>query len=125
MLVDDVLIGAERAIQMAHQLELLLPSMPQPPQKNKIYEQLKRPARSVEDGVAITMNDPGLGKGLADTGKRGKVEALRTDAAKIFVDGVLEGETAALIEPYDSHAGGHGHLHLDDTNSSHWWLRCW
>ena len=26
----------------------------------------------------------------------------------------VEGETAALIEPYDSHAGGHGHLHLDD-----------
>ena len=46
MLVDDVLTGAERAIQMAHQFELLLPLMRQPPQKiSRFTSSLKRLAR--------------------------------------------------------------------------------
>lgn len=35
---------------------------------------------------------------------------LRLDSAKLFLDGVLEGETAALLEPYAS--GSHGNLNL-------------
>ena len=35
---------------------------------------------------------------------RGTGARLRVDAAKIFVDGVLEGETAALLQPYLDHA---------------------
>ncbi len=35
---------------------------------------------------------------------------VRRQSAKIFVDGVLEGETAALIAPYFSDKGGHGML---------------
>jgi len=35
---------------------------------------------------------------------------LRLDSAKLFLDGVLEGETAALLAPYAS--GGHGNLNL-------------
>ena len=119
MLVDDVLIGAERAIQMAHQFGITSAiDAATTTEDIEIYEQLKASgALTLRMVLAITMNDPGLGIGSRadiDVSKRGNVEALRTDAAKIFVDGVLEGETAALIEPYDSHAGGHGHLHLDD-----------
>jgi predicted amidohydrolase YtcJ len=41
---------------------------------------------------------------------RGTRARLRTDAAKIFVDGVLEGETAALLEPYLDRPGFAGPL---------------
>ncbi len=49
-----------------------------------------------------------------DSGKR-----LRMDAAKIFVDGVLEGETAALLEPYTGSAGARGMLLInpDELNA--------
>ncbi|MEK9591200.1 MAG: amidohydrolase family protein, partial [Gammaproteobacteria bacterium] len=108
MLVDDVLIGAERAIQMAHQFGITSAiDAATTTEDIEIYEQLKASgALSLRMVLAITMNDPGLGIGSRadiDVSERGNVEALRTDAAKIFVDGVLEGETAALIEPYDSH----------------------
>ncbi len=43
---------------------------------------------------------------------RGTNERLRTDSAKIFVDGVLEGETAALLEPYLDHPGFSGDLKM-------------
>lgn len=41
---------------------------------------------------------------------RGTGNRLRLDAAKIFVDGVLEGETAALLEPYLDRDGASGML---------------
>ena len=41
---------------------------------------------------------------------RGTGKRLRLDAAKIFVDGVLEGETAALLEPYIGREGASGML---------------
>jgi predicted amidohydrolase YtcJ len=43
---------------------------------------------------------------------------IRRHAAKIFVDGVLEGETAALIEPYIDRNGARGNLLLqpDELN---------
>lgn len=43
---------------------------------------------------------------------RGTGAKLRTDAAKIFVDGVMEGETAALLEPYVDRPGYTGQLNL-------------
>jgi len=39
---------------------------------------------------------------LVDPSDRGSGEALRLDSVKIYMDGVLEGETAALLEPYAS-----------------------
>ena len=41
---------------------------------------------------------------------RGTGKRIRRDAAKIFVDGVLEGETAALLEPYAGRDGAAGML---------------
>ncbi len=43
---------------------------------------------------------------------RGTGSRLRTDSAKIFIDGVLEGETAALLEPYLDHPGFSGDLKM-------------
>ncbi|MDZ7668249.1 MAG: amidohydrolase [Gammaproteobacteria bacterium] len=37
---------------------------------------------------------------LLNPGSRGSGALVRADAAKIFLDGVLEGETAALLDPY-------------------------
>jgi hypothetical protein len=37
---------------------------------------------------------------------------INTDSVKIFVDGVLEGETAALVDPYTGMDGHRGHLNL-------------
>lgn len=50
---------------------------------------------------------------LIDMRTRGTSEPIRIDAAKIFVDGVLEGETAALLEPYlDRQPPKNGELNL-------------
>ena len=49
---------------------------------------------------------------LIRTEDRGSGLRLRRDAAKLFVDGVLEGETAALLEPYLGEGGGTGMLVL-------------
>jgi predicted amidohydrolase YtcJ len=43
---------------------------------------------------------------------RGTGARLRVDSAKIFVDGVLEGETAALLQPYLDHPGFSGDLKM-------------
>lgn len=55
---------------------------------------------------------------LLDPASRGSGSLVRTDAAKIFLDGVLEGETAALLEPYlDPHGKGanrRGSLNVPD-----------
>ncbi|MGE0624142.1 MAG: amidohydrolase [Pseudomonadales bacterium] len=47
------------------------------------------------------------GDTLADPASRGTGARVRSDAVKIFADGVLEGETAALLEPYLETEGGH------------------
>ena len=81
MLVDDVLIGAERAIQMAHQFGITSAiDAATTTEDIKIYEQLKASgALTLRMVLAITMNDPGLGIGSRtdiDVSKRGNVEAL-------------------------------------------------
>ncbi len=47
---------------------------------------------------------------LMNPADRNSNARLRTDSAKIFVDGVLEGETAALLEPYLDNPGFSGDL---------------
>ena len=117
MLFEDAEEGARRAIRMATSVGITSAIDAATTDEDlAVYRSLERagelPVRMV---LAIAMNDPGLGLGARsaiDLATRGDVNALRTDSAKIFVDGVLEGETAALLEPYDSHSGGHGHLNL-------------
>lgn len=49
---------------------------------------------------------------LVDPASRGTDALLRTDAAKLFLDGVLEGETAALVEPYLGRGKARGILNV-------------
>jgi predicted amidohydrolase YtcJ len=61
--------------------------------------------RVAGDG-AIAADSP-----LLDPAARATERLVRADAAKIFLDGVLEGETAALLEPYlDPQGRGAGRL---------------
>ena len=62
--------------------------------------------------VASVSTDGGLeaALALADPAARGTDALVRADAAKIFLDGVLEGETAALLEPYLDRHGASGQL---------------
>lgn len=53
-------------------------------------------------------DEPGLA--LFESRDAVRSEYLRPDSAKIFVDGVLEGETAALLEPYLGDRPHHGEL---------------
>jgi predicted amidohydrolase YtcJ len=50
---------------------------------------------------------------LADRGRRVSSPRLEADAAKIFVDGVIEGGTASLLDPYLHRPGDRGDLNLD------------
>jgi predicted amidohydrolase YtcJ len=50
---------------------------------------------------------------LVQPGDRGSASRLRVDAVKFFLDGVLEGETAALLEPYIGRDGAAGQLNVE------------
>jgi predicted amidohydrolase YtcJ len=56
-------------------------------------------ARVVASVRMAGYGDPG-DPSLLDPDSRGSGALVRVDAAKIFLDGVLEGETAALLDPY-------------------------
>ena len=63
--------------------------------------------------LSVTVGQPLAGTtnpGLIVPEDRGSGQRLRLDAAKIYVDGVLEGETAALLEPYIGGDGAAGML---------------
>lgn len=49
---------------------------------------------------------------LLDPASRGSGALVRANAAKIFLDGVLEGETAALLEPYIGRGGASGAMNM-------------
>ena len=63
--------------------------------------------------VSVTVGENPYGatdRQLIAPADRGSGKRLRLDAAKICVDGVLEGETAALLEPYIGGDGASGML---------------
>ena len=63
--------------------------------------------------VSVTTGENPIGatnRDLVTPEDRGAGKRIRVDAAKIFVDGVLEGETAALLEPYIGRGGASGML---------------
>jgi predicted amidohydrolase YtcJ len=59
--------------------------------------------------ASIAVTDP-QADSLMRADDRGTAKLVHADAAKIFVDGVLEGETAALLEPYLDNPGHVGQL---------------
>ena len=63
--------------------------------------------------LSVTIGENPIGvsnRDLIAPEDRGTGKRIRLDAAKIFVDGVLEGETAALLEPYIGRGGASGML---------------
>jgi len=74
------------------------------------YEQIdKRGQLTARVVASIDIEDPNA-DALMHAQERGTGAKLRTDAAKIFIDGVLEGETAALLAPYLDHPEQLGQL---------------
>jgi len=82
------------------------------PEELETWRRLEAQGRLTARIVAsIRMSDGGADgpRELLAPGARGSGALVRADAAKIFLDGVLEGETAALLEPYlDPHGKGAG-----------------
>jgi predicted amidohydrolase YtcJ len=76
------------------------------------WRALARDGRLTARIVASVSTEGGLDAALAlaDPAARGSDVLVRADAAKIFLDGVLEGETAALLEPYLDRHGASGQL---------------
>ncbi len=115
--LDEAIEGARTAMHMAHAVGITsIIEAAATAEDLQVYRALEASgARTVRAVLAIALNDPGLGilaPAVFDLAQRGQPEVLRMDTAKIFVDGVLEGETAALLEPYNSVRGGHGHLQM-------------
>jgi hypothetical protein len=81
------------------------------------YAALERRSRLTARVVASVRVDPG--KGLAEVARLGSLRRrytaghLRVAAAKIFVDGVLETSTAAVLEPYVGTSGDRGKANLE------------
>ncbi len=80
--------------------------------------------RKLENGNKLKMRfraslyvDPDKGieqiKSLNEEREKNKSELFQTNAAKIFIDGVVEGSTAYLKEPYKHIPGSHGELLWD------------
>jgi hypothetical protein len=76
-----------------------------------------RVVTSLTYGVFAAHAGPDFERVLAERGRYAS-ERLHTDAVKIFVDGVLEGETAALLDPYLGMGGHRGELNLDPAGLS-------
>jgi predicted amidohydrolase YtcJ len=67
-------------------------------------------ARVVASVLISDANDHAKADALIRPQDRGTGSRIRTDSAKLFIDGVLEGETAALLQPYLDRPGYSGDL---------------
>jgi predicted amidohydrolase YtcJ len=67
--------------------------------------------------ASIKVTEPNA-DALMHADDRGNGARLRRDSAKIFIDGVLEGETAALLEPYLDRPGHMGQLNVEPQQLS-------
>ena len=79
-----------------------------------------RAALAYGRGDLCTLDSPDDYERLLSNRSQLSSERFKLAAVKLFIDGVLEGETAALVSPYLSDEGGSGHLtysqeHLNTT----------
>lgn len=111
--------GALRALELANSLgitSIVAASVDEP--NLEVWRRLESEDRlSARIVTSIRVAGSIGGEGSAAAGlallapeTRGSGAMVRVDAAKIFLDGVLEGETAALLEPYAARNGKGGHL---------------
>ncbi len=69
-----------------------------------------RAALAYGRGDLFTLDSPDDYERLLANRAELSTERFKLAAVKLFIDGVLEGETAALVSPYLSDEGGSGHL---------------
>ena len=69
-----------------------------------------RAALAYGHGALFTLDSPEEYERLVGESAQLATENFKLGAVKLFIDGVLEGETAALVSAYLSEKGGHGDL---------------
>ena len=69
-----------------------------------------RAALAYGHGALFTLDSPEEYERLVGESAQLATENFKLGAVKLFIDGVLEGETAALVSPYLSEKGGYGDL---------------
>lgn len=101
--------GALAALQLANAFGITsIVAAAVGPEQLEVWHRLEQEGRLTARIVtSIRMTDGGAGgeRALLAPESRGSGRLVRSDAAKIFLDGVLEGETAALLEPYHDPQG--------------------
>jgi predicted amidohydrolase YtcJ len=109
----DYLQGARRGLQMAN--EFGITSFTEASASDKIleaYAELDRRGELTVRVLAAMYVDPAKGEAQVDTlvAKRQRYQSknLRANTVKIFADGVIEAQTAALLEPYLDKPGDRG-----------------
>jgi hypothetical protein len=115
---EDYLQGARRGLEMANRFGIT--SLQEASATDKIleaYAELDRRGELTARVVAAMYVDPAKGEAQVDTlivkRRRYQSKNLRADAIKIFADGVIESQTAALLEPYLDKPGYRGIANLE------------
>jgi hypothetical protein len=116
--VEDYLQGARRGLEMANRFGIT--SLVEASATDKIleaYSELDRRGELTARVLASIYVDPAKGEAQVDSliAKRRKYQSknLRANAVKIFADGVIEAQTAALLEPYLDKPGDRGVANLE------------
>lgn len=115
--------GLKRGLEMANRFGITsLVEASAGPEYLEAYERAavagQLTARVLVSLLVSSKADEGAIARLAERGRRVAFPRLKADAAKIFVDGVIEGGTAALLEPYLHRPGSRGDLNLDPPTLS-------
>jgi len=115
---EDYLQGARRGLEMANRFGIT--SLMEASATGKIleaYAELDRRGELKARVLASIYVDPAKGGAQVDTliAKRRHYQSknLRANAVKIFADGVIEAQTAALLEPYLDKPGDRGVANLE------------
>jgi predicted amidohydrolase YtcJ len=112
---DERRVGLVKALQMANGFGITsIVEAAARPDEVAAYRSLdagsELTARVVASVLISDANDHAEADALIRPQDRGTGSRIRTDSAKLFIDGVLEGETAALLQPYLDHPDHSGDL---------------
>ncbi|HUG43958.1 MAG TPA: amidohydrolase, partial [Acidobacteriota bacterium] len=115
--IQDYQDGIARSLDMANRFGITsMQDAAASPDILRAYDRLRREGRLTARVVAAQSVSPEGGVAQFDEMEEGRrrfqSERLRATAAKIFVDGVIEAQTAALLEPYLHHGDWRGEPNL-------------